>query len=211
MTEPGAITARTALAFLLATWPRRLVLSLLLVIPVVLAASGGLGAAEPPPREVEPGTLTDTGAYRVVPRSYFVSERVDAGSLEEGELWVGALVQITNQGTQPISVDFSDQTFELTDGIPTDDRLNPTEVLRLDTGGRLGWAQPGVTYEVALLWRTTALADPPAELMLTMNETAWTEWTIEAGQHTWRATANAFHVRLPLGEAPAAILEEEDE
>lgn len=210
MTEPGGITARTALAFLLATWPRRLLLSLMLLVPVVAVASGGLQPADRPPREVEPEAVTDTGAYRVVPRSYFISEQVDAGSLEEGERWVGTLVQITNQGTEPISADFSDQTFELPDAVSTD-RANPNEVLRLDTGSRLGYAQPGVTYEVALLWRTTDLAEPPDELTLTMNETAWTQWNIEAGFHTWRATPDAFYVHLPLGDAPASILEEDDE
>ncbi|MCK0112092.1 hypothetical protein MWU75_08085 [Ornithinimicrobium sp. F0845] len=211
MTEPGAITARAMLAFLLATWPRRVVLSLVLLVPVVVAAVGGFGPADPPPREVEPGTVTDTGAYRVVPRSFFVSETVDAGSLEEGERWVGARVQITNQGTQPISVTFDDPTFELPADVPNDGSPNPYEVLRVDTGARLGSAQPGVTYEVALLWRTTGLQDPPAELTLTMNQSAWTEWNIEAGYHTWRATADAFYVHLPRGEAPASILEEEDE
>lgn len=210
MTEPGGITARTALAFLLATWPRRLLLSLALLVPVVAAASGGLESADPPPREAEPGAVTATGAYQVVPRSYFVSERVDAGSLEDDERWVGALVQITNQGSEPISADFSDPTFELPAEVSTD-RVNPNEVLRLDTGSRLGYAQPGVTYEVALLWRTTALADPPDELMLTMNETAWTQWNIEAGFSSWRATPRSLDVSLPLVDAPAAILEEEDE
>lgn len=210
VTEPGAITARTALAFLLATWPRRLLFSLVLLVPVVAASLGGFRPADPPPRVVEPGAVTDTGAYHVVPRSYFVSERVDAGSLEDGEQWVGALVQITNQGSEPISVDFSDQTFELPAGVSVD-RANPQEVLRLDTGERLGYAQPGVTYEAALLWRTTELTDPPDELTLTMHETAWTLWNIEAGFHTWRATPDAFDVHLPLGQPPTAILEEEDE
>lgn len=210
VTEPGGITARTALAFLLATWPRRLLLSLVLLVPVVAASLGAFRPADPPPREVEAGAVTDTGAYHVVPRSYFISDRVDAGSLEDGERWVGALVQITNQGSVPISADFSDQTFELPADVSTD-RANPHEVLRLDTGSRLGYAQPGVTYEVALLWRTTGLADPPDELTLTMNETAWTQWNIEAGFHTWRATPDALSVDLPLSAAPASILEEDDE
>jgi hypothetical protein len=211
VTEPGAITARTALAFLLATWPRRLLLSLVLLVPVVLAASGGFQPADPPPRTVETEAVTDTGAYRVVPRSYFVSERVDAGSLDEGERWVGALAQITNQGQEPISVTFSDQTFELPGDVPNDNSANPYEVLRLDTGTRLGSAQPGITYEVALLWRTTGLENPPAELMLTMNQTAWTQWNIEAGFHSWRATPHAYDVSLPLADAPEIILAEEDE
>lgn len=211
VSEPGQITARAALAFLLATWPRRLLLSLVLLTPVLAAAAGGFRAADPPPSTVAAEAVTNTGAYRVVPRSYFVSTQVDAGSLEEGEQWVGALAQITNQGTAPISVDFSDPTFELPADVRTDEEVNPVEVLRVDTGSRLGWAQPGVTYEVALLWRTTALADPPAELTLTMNDTAWTEWNIEAGFHTWRATPHANQVSLPLAEAPVSILEEEDE
>lgn len=211
MTEPGGITARAALAFLLATWPRRLALALLLLVPVVIATAGGFRPAEPPPRLVAPEAVTDTGSYAVVPRAYFVSDRVDASGLDEGERWVGAVVQITNQGTEPITVTFSDETFELPADVPNPGRANPYEVLRLDTGARLGSAQPGITYAVALLWRTTGLQDPPSELQLTMRETAWTRWSIEAGLHSWRATPDAFHVWLPLADAPESILEEEDE
>lgn len=211
VTEPGIITARAALAFLIATWPRRVVLSLVLLVPVVVAATGGFARADPPPRDVEPGAVTDTGAYRVVPHFYFVSDRVDAGSLDEGSRWVGAVVEITNQGSEPISVTFSDQTFELPDDVPNDSFVNPHEVLRADTGTRLGNAQPGVTYQAVLLWRTTGLAEPPPELTLTMNRTEWTRWNLEAGQYSWRATTKAYDVALPLGEPPASILEEVDE
>lgn len=201
---------RTALAVVLATWPRRILTSLVLLAPVAVAAAGGFASAEPPPREVAAGVVTDTGSYQVVPRTYFVSEQVDAGSLDEGQRWVGAVAQITNQGAEPISVTFSDQTFELPADVPNESG-KPYEVLRLDTGSRLGSAQPGVTYDVALLWRTTALQDPPPELTLTMNRTEWTRWTIEAGFYSWRATGEAYDVALPLSDAPASILEEEDE
>lgn len=210
MTEPGTITARTALVFVLATWPRRILVALVLLAPVVVAAFGGFRDADPPPRVVEPGAVTDTGAYLVVPRYYFVSDRVDA-SLGDGERWVGAVVEITNQGTEPIRVVASDDTFELPDSVPNDSFDNPHEVLRLDTGRYLGEAQPGLTYEVALLWRTTGLQDPPPELTLTMNETAWTRWVLEGGLYTWRGTGDAYEVMLPLGEAPASILEEEED
>lgn len=211
MTEPGAITARAALAFVLATWPRRILLSLVLLIPVVVAALGGLAAADPPPSQVKPGVVTDTGAYAVVLGSYFVSELVDAGSLEDDERWVGVVVELTNQGTEPISLTFGDPTFALPADLVGEDQRTPYEVLRLDNGRRLGAAQPGVTYEVALLWRTTGLQEPTEELELTLQETAWTQWNIEAGLHTWRATPRTFTVALPLGEAPEVILEEEDE
>lgn len=205
------ITTRTALAFLLATWPRRALVSLVLLLPVAVAAGGGFRAADPPPREVPVGAVTDTGAYLVVPRSYFVSEHLDAGSLEEGERWVGAVAQITNQGSEPISVVFSDPTFELPSAVPNDSFGNPHEVLRLDTGSRLRSAQPGLTYEVALLWRTTGLQEPPPALTLTMNQTAWQRWNIEAGFSSWRATQDAFEVNLPLQEPPDSILPEEVE
>lgn len=211
MTEPGGITARTTLAFLLATWPRRLLLALVLLVPVVVGATGGFDTGDPPAREVEAGEATDTGLYTVVPRSYFVSEQVDAGSLDDGFRWVGAVAQITNQGTEPVNVTFSDPTFELPAEVPNDSFANPHEVLRLDTGSRLGSAQPGVTYEVALLWRTAGLQQPPDELILTMHESAWTQWNIEAGQHTWRATPHSYDVPLPLADPPESILEEEDE
>lgn len=211
MTEPGAITARTAVAFLLATWPRRVALALLLLVPIVVAAVGGFREAELPPRTVEPEVVTDTGAYLVVPRFYFVSDQVDAYGLDDGERWVGAVVQITNQGTEPISVTFSDETFVLPESVRSRDRASPQEVLRLDTGGSLGEAQPGLTYEVALLWTTTGLEQPPADLTLTMNRTRWTEWSIEAGYYTWNSTGSSYDVALPLGDPPAQILEEEDE
>lgn len=211
MTEAGAITARTAVVFLLATWPRRVLLALLLLVPVVMAAAGGFAKADPPPSSVEAGVITDTGAYLVVPRFYFVSDQVDAYGLGDGERWVGAVVQITNQGTEPISVTFSDETFELPDSVPNENSRYPYEVLRLDTGGSLGEAQPGLTYEVALLWRTTGLADAPPEMTLTMHRTWWTEWSIEEGYFTWRATGDTYDVTLPLGELPDQIREEEDE
>lgn len=211
MADPGAITARTALAFLLATWPRRVLAAVLLFVPVIVGAAGGLGSANPPARTGAPDEVTDTGVYHAVPRSYFVSDQVDAGSLEDGERWVGAIVQLTNQGTEPISVAFSDPTFELPDEVPNDSFVNPHEVLRLDTGARLGSAQPGVTYEAVLLWRTTGLEDPPAELTLTMRETAWQLWNIEAGYWSWRATPETIDVVLPRTEAPADILEEDED
>lgn len=211
MSEAGGITARTAIVFLLATWPRRVLASLLLLVPVVVAAAGGFRPADPPPRGVEPEVVTDTGAYLVVPRYYFVSDQVDAYGLDDGERWVGAVVQITNQGTEPISVSFSDETFELPEAVPNDGSVNPHEVLRLDTGGSVGEAQPGLTYEVALLWSTTGMQDPPPELTFTMNRTAWTEWSIEAGYSTWRSTGDSYDVILPLGDVPATILEEEAE
>ncbi|WP_420114203.1 hypothetical protein [Pseudactinotalea sp.] len=211
MTEAGAITARTAVVFLLATWPRRILLALLLLVPVIVGAVGGFGKAEPPPREVAPDVVTDTGAYLVVPRYYFVSDQVDTYGLADGERWVGAVAQITNQGTEPISVTFSDETFVLPDTVPNENSRFPYEVLRLDTGSSLSEAQPGLTYEVALLWRTTGLEDAPPELTLTMNRTWWTEWSIEEGYFTWRATADSYDVTLPLGELPDQIRQEEDE
>lgn len=198
------------LVLLLATWPRRILIALLLLVPVLVAAGGGFTKADPPPRTVEVGAATDAGGFLVVPQHYFVSETVDAGSLEPGERWVGAVVEITNQGTEPIGLGL-DQTFELPASIPTDGSENPHEVMRIDLGGYLGRAQPGVTYEAALLWRTTDFEEPPAELTLTMNRTAWTKWVLEAGLYTWRSTEQSYEVVLPLGDAPESILEEEEE
>lgn len=211
MSEPGAITTRSLLVFVLATWPRRLFLGLVLLLPVILAATGGLGAAAPPPRDVPPGVVTDTGAFQVTPHSYFVSDRVDAGSLDEGYRWVGLIAEVTAQGSEPIQIASSGDTFELSDQVPNEERAAPYEVLRLDTGERLGAAQPGLTYEVAMLWRTRGLAEPPPELTFTMNRTEWTRWNIEAGFYSWRATADSYEVTVPVTEAPAVILEEEDE
>lgn len=210
MSDAGTITAQAALAWLVATWPRRLVLAVLLLVPVLVLALGGFRAADPPPRDVAAGMPTDTGAYLVVPHSYFVSDEIDAYGLEDGQTWVGVVVDLTNQGPEPIYLTFNDQTFRLGDEVsPLDD--SPYEAMRLDLGARLGDAQPGLTYPVALLWRAEAMPDPPAELTLTMQRTVWTEWSIEAGYYTWNATADSYDVGLPLAEAPPQILAEEDE
>lgn len=179
-------------------------------MPVLVAAGGGFATADPPPSTAEPGEVLDTGAYLTVPHFYFVSDHLDATGLDDGERWLGAVVEITNQGTEPISVTFSDDTFELPATVPNDDGVNPYEVLRLDTGSYLGDAQPEITYDVALLWRTTGLTEPPPELPFIVNQTTWTEWSIEPGYYTWRTTGQSDEVTLPLGEPPASILEEEE-
>ncbi|GAB2971483.1 hypothetical protein GCM10027212_07790 [Actinotalea caeni] len=196
---------------MLATWPRRVALALLLLLPVVVAALGGFRPGEPTTRTVEAGVPTDTGAYLVVPHGYFVSDRVDAYGLEDGEQWVGVVVELTNQGDEPIYLTFNDETFRLPDGVVASDLASAQEAIRLDTGTNLGEVQPGLRYEVALLWRTAVLADPPPELTLSMTRTIYREWSIEAGYYTWRATEDAYEVALPLVEPPEIILEDEED
>lgn len=212
MSEAGAITAQAAVAWLVASWPRRIALAVLLLVPVLVLALGGFRTADPPPRDVAAGVPADTGAYLVVPHSYFVSDQVDAYGLEDGQTWVGVIVDLTNQGPEPIYLTFNDETFRLGDEVAAADD-SVYEALRLDlgAGARLGDAQPGLTYPVALLWRAEAMPEPPAEVTLTMVRTVRTQWSIEAGYYTWNATADSSDVTLPLVDVPPQILAEEDE
>ena len=208
MTEAGAITARTALAWLLATWPRRIGLGLLLLAPLLVLALGGFRPADPPPRDVAAGVPTDTGAFTVVPHSYFVSDQVEAYGLEDGQTWIGVIVDLTNQGSEPFSLTFDDETFRLPDALAAVDTY-PSEAMRLDTDTTLGRVQPGLTYSAALLWRVPAL-QPAPELTLTMQRTVWTESNLEAGYYSWRPTTDSYDVALPLTDAPAQLLAEEE-
>lgn len=210
VSEAGAITAQTALAWLLASWPRRIALAVLLLIPVLVLALGGFRPADPPPRDVAVGESTDTGAYMVVPHGYFVSDQVDAYGLDDGQTWVGVVVDLQNQGPEPIYLTFDDETFRLPEGIAVDDG-GPYEALRLDTSTSLGDAQPGLTYPVALLWRAPAGTDPAPELTMTMNRTIRTESNLEAGYYLWRATGDTSDVALPQVDVPAQILAEEED
>lgn len=204
----GTITAHSALVFLLATWPRRLAVGLLLLVPVLVTALGGFRTADPPPRDVAAGDPVDTGAYLAVPHYYFVSDAVDAYGLEDGQTWVGVVVDLTNQGERPISITFDDETFRLpASWVPEND--GPAEVLRLDTASDVGQVQPGLRYEVALLWPTTAVANPPSELSLTMHRTIYREFNIEPGSFAWFSTEDSFDVALPIGDAPSQILDED--
>lgn len=210
MSGEGTITARTVVGFMLATWPRRLALGLILLLPVVVAALGGFRVGDPPARAVAAGVPTDTGAYVVVPHAYFVSDALDAYGLDDGERWVGVLVELTSRASAPIYLTFDDETFRLPGSVPVTGTPHAYEALRLDTGRPLGDVQPGVSYEVALLWRTTGMQEPPPDLTLTMFRTAQRELSIESGYYLWRATEDSFEVTLPLAEAPPSILEEEE-
>lgn len=205
MSEAGAITAQAALAWLIASWPRRIALAVLLLVPVIVLALGGFRPAEPPPRDVAVGTMTETGAYDVVPQGYFVSDQLDAYGLDDGQTWVGVVVDLENQGPEPTYLIFNDETFRLPDSVGAVDD-GPYEALRLDTATSLGDAQPGLTYPVALLWRAPAGTDPAPELTMTMNRTIRTESNLEAGYYLWRATGDSYDVALPEIDVPAQII-----
>src|SRR5690606_21085315 len=173
-----AITARTAVVAMLATWPRRVALALLLLLPGVVAALGGFRPGEPTTPPVAAGVPTDPGADLVVPHAYFVADRVDAAGRADGEQWVGVVVGLTHRGDEPIYLTFNDETFRLPDGVVASDLARAQEAIRLDTGTNLGEVQPGLRYQVALLWRTAVLADPPPELTLSMTRTIYREWSL---------------------------------
>lgn len=201
-TSPGSITVGSAVVALLATWPRRILVGSVILIPMIVWAAGGLRPAEIEPRSAPLGESIDTGAWDLVLRSAFVSDQLDVSGLAEGEHWVGVVATFTNQGMDPINPTFSDPTFELPD-VPNES-VNPYEVIRLDLGRRLSDAQPGLVYDVALLWR--ASAPPPGEtILVSVQETASVEMAIQPGYFLWRGTGQELQAQVPVGPVPASI------
>src|SRR5690625_4807687 len=93
----GEISVRELLGHLVGTWPRRAVLAVVLVTPLVVGLAGGFSAA--PARElpqIEPGEAVATGPYELALQSYFVTDEVRADSLPEGaRAWLGVVATVT--------------------------------------------------------------------------------------------------------------------
>ena len=88
---------RAAAWALVRTWPRRVALSVLVLVPALVAGLGGFRTVElPPPPQVPAGEPFDLGPAAVRVESFFVSDQVLTGMLpEDAQGWVGVLVELT--------------------------------------------------------------------------------------------------------------------
>lgn len=215
--EPGAITARTVFTLLLATWPRRLVLGGLLLIPVLIAALGGFGQAEPRSFETQPGEQVDLGPLAVTPVAYFVSDETQRSSLdfvEGAEAWVGVIVQVENLTDSSISLAFPGPASEavmpwLDADVLLSDVTVATLAVRVADGTSGDHALPGVPTEVALLWPVADAGAAPETLAVTMTESLWTFGPM-SNENRWLALGDRWTAQLPRTELPPAMVDPED-
>lgn len=216
--QAGAITARTVTVFLLATWPRRIVLGLVLLVPIVIAAAGGFGKTEPRSFALQAGESVDLGPLTMRPTAFFVSDETERDGLEYtdgAEAWLGVIVEVENTTTSSISLTFPGPAShaimpELPEGQLLTDLSVASEAFRIAdyTDGRR--TLPSVPTEVALLWE---ISDPEAigdTLTATMTEQVWTYGPM-SGEESWMSLGDIWTVELPRTELPPSMFEPEEE
>ncbi len=216
--EAGAITVRTVLALLLATWPRRLVLGGLLLVPVVVGALGGFGTAEPRTFDVAPGQDVDLGPMVVRPIAFFVSDETQRTTLEitdGAEAWLGVVVEVENHTEEAITLTFPGPASDaLAPQLPAGTLVTGAsvakEAYRVDDGTMGSVALPGVRTQVALLWPITDADAVPDVLPASMTESLWTFGPM-SNEHQWMSLGDVWHVELPRTELPPALFEPEED
>ncbi len=217
--EAGAITARTVLTLLLATWPRRLLVGGLLLVPVILAALGGFGEAEARSYDATPGEDIDLGPMTIRPQAYFVSDETSRSDLElidGATAWLGVIVEVENTTDSPISLTFpgpaSDALVpQLAEGAllsATD--VVPSDAYRVADGTMGSNALPSVRTEVALLWPIADAESVPETLTATMTESMWTFGPM-SNENRWMSLGDVWTVELPRTQLPPPLFEPEDE
>lgn len=215
--QAGAITARTVAAFLLATWPRKLLVGGLLLVPVIVSALGGFGEAEQRRYEANPGDEIDLGPMTIRPVSFFVSDethRSDLQITDGAEAWVGVVVEVENTTDSVISLTFpgpaSDAlTPQLAEGVLLSTVSVPAGAYRVADGTLGGNALPGVPTEVALLWPISDADAVPDVLPATMIESIWTFGPM-SNESRWLSLGDVWTVELPPTDLPPALFEPEE-
>lgn len=200
---------RGVLATLAGTWPRRLAIAALALLPVVVAMVGGFATVPlAPPRQVPPGELVQLGPYDARVESFFVSDRVRVSSLPEGaDAWLGVVVELTVTGTAeeyylPTTIQLPPSQQVLGSGAPD------TEILVRD-GSMLFRLLPGLPERVALLY---AVPDGEAvgdELTLALHS-MYSDESFLFEEPSWYEDEAVGTVTVPRDDfLPAVLIDEE--
>lgn len=216
--EAGAITVRTVAALLLASWPRRLILGGLLLVPVIIAALGGFGKAEPRSFDVAPGADVDLGPLIMRPIAFFVSDETERSGLEYtdgAEAWLGVIVEVENLIDTPVTLTSAGPASDalmpqLPEGVLVSTSNLPTSAVRVEDGTIGDRALPGVRTEVAMLWAISDAEAVPDVLPATMTESLWTFGPL-SNENVWLSLGDEWDVELPRTELPPSMLEPEEE
>lgn len=214
--EAGAITTRVVLTVLLATWPRRLLVGGLLLLPVIVAALGGFGRAESRSFDTVAGDDVDLGPLIIRPISFFVSDETGRSTLEYSdgaEAWLGVVVEVENTTDTSISLTFPGPASEalspqLPDGVLVDVLTVPSDARRVVDGTPGTRALPGVRTQVAMLWLISDASAVPTVLSATMTEQLWTFGPM-SNEERWMSLGDTWLVELPQTDLPPAMFEPE--
>lgn len=218
--EAGVITARAVALYLVASWPRRLILGSLLLIPVLVGLLGGFGDAPPEVREVPPGTTVDLQASTVTPTAFFVSDETQRSQLgyfdTEPDGWLGVVVTVENTWDRWYSLDFSGPASDaVTPVLPEEvfaeePRSTPHLAVRLEDA-TISYALPGVPMEVVMLWPVSDMDALGDELTITMTEQEWV-YAPMSGEERWLSDDDqVWTSTLPRIELPESLYEPPEE
>lgn len=209
----GAITVRTVAAFLIATWPRRVIAGVLVLAPAVVAALGGFDAAEPRSVEVPAGQTLDLGRMSVTPESYFVSDETGRWALEgypDAEAFLGVILTVENTDAHPLTVTFTEIFIPLIEQFrdAAGAGVFPDRVVRVQDGTLNAVLMPGLTSRVALLWPIEDASSVQDGLRLGMIEEVWA-WGTGARQNIWQPIGDIWIMELPQVDLPESMWEPE--
>lgn len=217
--EAGAITARTVGTLLMATWPRRILCGVVILIPAIVAAFGGFGKAEERREAIPVGTSVDLGPMTMRPVSFFVSADVNRSDLESrdgAEAYLGVIVDVENSTDEHISLTFpgpaSDAVVpDLDADLFAMERTSTADAaLRVVDNTNGETVLPGIPDQVALLWPITDVDAVPDVLTISMTESVW-EYGVVSGEDRWLSLGDTWLMDLPRDDLPTALYEPPDE
>ena len=188
------------------TWPRRVVLGVLVLVPTLVAALGGFRTVElPPPPHIEAGETFELGPAAVRAESFFVSDQVLDSFLPDGaQAWVGVIVDlevnIDDEWRVPGEVftieGIADEGFEHA-VITSDDSL-------------LNTLKPGVPERVAVLF---PVSDPEAvgdTVQVGLTSLYQMRSFFERTMRWWTEEEVSAYVEVPRDdELPPALVDED--
>lgn len=211
----GEITLRHAIAWLLATWRRRVLIGLGVLVPLALGLAGGYGPA--PVRDlprIAPGQSVEIGPFDLALQEYFVSDEVHTRYLpEEADAWLG--VVFTATGTHDQSAALHRQALTFPDGlglIDEDTAANPThrDMLRIGDGTLLHNFEPGLTVQAVSLLPVQDASAVPEEITLQVTDLE-SAWSFLLESESWYERERVGQVTLSRTEVVPAQLEMDEE
>ncbi len=213
-TIDGELTPRQLLNWLVATWPRRLVLGALVVVPLVIGLLGGFAPTpEQELRTFEHGETVDMGPYDLTLHDYFVAEELELHNLpEDSTAWLG--VRATIEGNSNERVDYK-RTLSLLPQEVADVVVNsaepPQPAVQSMANRNVSYFYADMPVEVILLFAVdgTEAVDEDITMDLVSGVRLW---SMMLESYSWYEGAPLGSVTIPrVDEVPEAFLPREDD
>ena len=191
---------------LVRTWPRRIVLGVVVLVPALVAALGGFRTVElPPPPQIAAGETFDLGPAVVRAESFFVSDQVLTSFLpDDAQAWVGVIVDLE------LSIDdewfLPGEVFTVT-GV-AEEGFEHAVITSDDS--LLSALKPGVPQQAAILFPVTDADAVGDTLQFGLTSLYEMRSFFERTMRWWTEEEVSAYVELPReDEVPPALVDEE--